>query len=120
MSPRAVSRLERLGYVPVYEYAAGKVDWLAAGLQSEGAGKRERRAVDALDEPVTCAPTAKAREAVQRARAASAPNVLVVNDEEILLGRLRLDGDEHDPDESVEAVMEPGPVTVRANEPLDA
>ena len=31
MSPRAALRLERFGF-EVYDYAAGKVDWLAAGL----------------------------------------------------------------------------------------
>jgi CBS domain-containing protein len=120
MSPRAAWRLERLGFGPVYDYAWGKVDWLAAGLPTEGAGARERRAIDAVEEPLTCPPTAKVTDAIERARATGAPNVLVVNDEGILLGRLRLDSDaEVDPDQTVEAVMEPGPVTVRANEPLD-
>src|SRR5712691_518454 len=34
MSPRAAWRLERLGFTPVYDYALGKVDWMAAGLPS--------------------------------------------------------------------------------------
>src|SRR2546425_461639 len=41
MSPRAAWRLERLGYGPVHDYVGGKVDWLAAGLPSEGEGSRE-------------------------------------------------------------------------------
>jgi len=32
MSPRAASRLESLGFRDVYDYAAGKADWFAAGL----------------------------------------------------------------------------------------
>jgi CBS domain-containing protein len=120
MSPRAAWRLERLGFGPVHDYAWGKVDWLAAGLPTEGEGKRERRAVDVMEEPLTCPPTAKVSDAVERAREAGAPNVLVKNEDGILLGRLRLDSDaEVEPDQTVEAVMEPGPVTVRANEPLD-
>jgi hypothetical protein len=36
MSPRAVWRLEAAGFGPVYGYAAGKTDWLAAELGFEG------------------------------------------------------------------------------------
>ena len=32
MSPRAAWRLESLGFSHVYDYVAGKIDWLAAGL----------------------------------------------------------------------------------------
>jgi CBS domain-containing protein len=102
----------------VYDYASGKVDWLAAGLPSEGVDKRERRAIDVLQEAVTCPPTATAAEAAALARAANADRVLVVNEEGILLGGFRIDA-AHDPDAAVETVMDVGPVTVRANEPLE-
>ena len=36
MSPRAAWRLEAAGFSPVYDYAAGKADWLAADLPFEG------------------------------------------------------------------------------------
>src|SRR3989442_15510191 len=36
MSPRAASRLESLGFREIYDYAAGKADWFAAGLPMEG------------------------------------------------------------------------------------
>ena len=36
MSPRAAWRLEAAGFGPVYDYAAGKTDWLAADLLFEG------------------------------------------------------------------------------------
>ena len=37
MSPRAACRLEQqLGFAEVYDYTAGKVDWLAPGLDTEG------------------------------------------------------------------------------------
>jgi CBS domain-containing protein len=87
-------------------------------LASEGDGARERRAVDVLEEPLTCAPTTSTADALEQARAAGAPNVLVVNEEGILLGRLRVDV-AVDEQTTVEQVMEPGPVTVRANEPMD-
>ncbi len=36
MSPRAAWRLEAAGFGPVYDYATGKTDWLAADLPFEG------------------------------------------------------------------------------------
>lgn len=34
-SPKAARRMEELGYTRVYDYAAGKEDWKAAGLPTE-------------------------------------------------------------------------------------
>ena len=45
---------------------------------------------------------------------------LVVNERNILLGRLRRDALHADPTASIEAVMEAGPSTIRPNRPLDA
>jgi CBS domain-containing protein len=118
MSPRAAWRLERLGYGPVYDYAWGKVDWLAAGLPTEGTGPRERRALDVLQPAMTCEPTATAGEAAERARAAGVRSVFVVNEHGVLLGRVDAERAAH-PDDLVENVMAPGPTTVRAHEPLD-
>ncbi len=54
MSPRAAWRLEATGFGPVYDYAAGKADWLAADLPFEGtaelAGMFTRRGVAAVAE----------------------------------------------------------------------
>jgi CBS domain-containing protein len=61
MSPRAAWRLEEAGFGPVYDYAAGKTDWLAADLPFEGtarlAGMFTRRGVATAAEP-TLAPEA--------------------------------------------------------------
>ena len=110
MSPRAAWRLERFGF-EVYDYAAGKVDWLAAGMPTVRAGPAERRALDVADpEPLTCAPDAAAGTLMG--------TVLVVNEQLVVLGRVR-PGD-HPATARAEQVMEPGPATVRAHEPLDA
>ncbi len=49
MSPRSAWRLEGAGFGAVYDYAAGKSDWLAADLPFEGtaqlAGEFTRRQV---------------------------------------------------------------------------
>ena len=39
MSPRAAWRLEETGFGPVYDYAAGKADWLAADLPFDGTAR---------------------------------------------------------------------------------
>src|SRR5258708_4341123 len=110
MSPRAAWRLERFGF-DVYDYAAGKVDWLAAGEPTARASSEGGRAPDAADrDPLTCAPDPPVAEL-------PAASVLVVNDHGIVLGRVRA-GD-HPPTALAEDVMEPGPATVRAHEPLD-
>ena len=46
MSPRAAWRLESLGFGEVYDYVDGKVDWMAAGLATEGTASRHPRAGD--------------------------------------------------------------------------
>ncbi|MGH9114000.1 MAG: CBS domain-containing protein [Acidimicrobiales bacterium] len=110
MSPRAAWRLERLGF-DVYDYAAGKVDWLAAGLLTVQAHPLPRRALDQADrDPPTCSPDTPVEDL-------DTPSALVVNEARVVLGRVRADG--HPPSGRAEDVMEPGPTTVRAHEPLD-
>jgi Mg/Co/Ni transporter MgtE len=55
-----------------------------------------------------------------RLRAAGATSCIVVNDRRVILGRVRGKSLDGDPEQSVEAVMEAGPTTVRPSEPLDA
>lgn len=113
MSPRAAWQLERLGYGPVYDYVVGKVDWMAAGLPTVRADTSERRALEVADrEPITCSPdTAVADLPTDR-------SVIVLNGTGIVLGRVRGEG-RQDASETVDEIMEPGPTTVRANEPLE-
>jgi rhodanese-related sulfurtransferase len=114
MSPRAAWRLERLGFGPVYDYAAGKVDWMAAGLPTVRADTSERRALDAADrDPPTCRPDDLVADITGHS-----DRRVVVNERGIVLGRVtpgRLDSASAS---SVEEVMEVGPATVRAHEPL--
>ena len=116
MSPRAAWRLEDLGYGPVYDYAAGKVDWMAAGLATTRADTFERRALDGADrEPPTCRPDELVSELpeIPAGRA-----LVVVGEGRIVVGRYRPGGNAADGAVPVEAVMQPGPATVRAHEPL--
>ena len=117
MSPRAAWRLEALGFGPVYDYVAGKVDWLAHGLPREGTRAAVPRAGDLLDtEPPTCAPGEELATAAASVEHSRYGFCLVVNEQRIVLGRLRRSALRHAGDNAtVESVMEPGPSTVRPN-----
>ena len=119
MSPRAAWRLEALGYGPVHHYVAGKADWLAAGLLTVTAGDRPARVADLMARDVaTCAPGDRVADVVARLERQSDGICVVVNDARVVQGRLRLDRVDPADARLVEEVMEPGPVTVRADAPL--
>jgi CBS domain-containing protein len=119
MSPRAACRLELLGFTQVYDYVAGKADWLAYGLPTEGEQAQPPRAKDVLRrDAVTVHPGEPV--GVVAARVAPSPYgfALVVAEDGTLLGRLRKAMLEADPATRAEQVMEAGPSTVRADRPL--
>lgn len=119
MNARAAWRLERLGFRRVYRYAAGKADWLAAGLPTEGrnAGTLRAGAVARRNAP-TCGPGERVAEAARRTHEARGDSCVVVNDEGVVLGRLRGSALDEDSDAVVEDEMEEGPTTTRANDDL--
>jgi CBS domain-containing protein len=120
MNARAAWRLERLGLEQVYRYAPGKADWLAAGLPTEGPGAQTLRAgALARREVPTCKPGDRVADAAAAARTAESGVCMVVNDERVVLGRLRGDALAHDGEATVEDVMEEGPTTTRAHDDLE-
>jgi CBS domain-containing protein len=118
MAPRAAARLESLGFPQVYEYKAGKADWLAAGLPSEGPPAAEPTLASVVRRDV---PRFGLEDRVGLIRDSLAAGgwewAAVVNPEGILLGRVRSD---HvaDPDTTAARVMDEGPSTYRPNVPL--
>src|SRR4029450_1200741 len=107
MSPRAACRLELLGFPQVYDYVAGKADWLAHGLPTEGEQAQVPRVKDVLSrEMVTTLPGEPGGGGA--ARGASSPYgfALVVADNGTLLGRLRKAMLDADPSAPAEQVME--------------
>jgi CBS domain-containing protein len=122
MSPRAAWRLETLGFEHTYDYVAGKADWLAHGLPREGANAEVPYTVDLLDrEPPTCRLHDDLATAASTVQSSRYDFCLVVNDERILLGRLRRSVLEAAVDgAAVEDLMEPGPSTIRPGEPARA
>ena len=119
MSPRAAWRLESLGFTDVYDLAAGKAAWLAAGLPIEGrdattprAGDHARKDVPTcrLDEPLTAVR--------KRVRATGLDTCIVVNQQRIVLGRLGRSALTNDDERTVEEAMSAGPSTIRPDTPL--
>ena len=72
MSPRAACRLETLGFAEVYDYVAGKADWLGRGLPREGEKAREPRAFDLVAVLYLQLPRPELARAVRAAAAAVA------------------------------------------------
>ena len=119
MSPRAAWRLESLGFTKVYDYVAGKADWIAAGLPIEGELANVPRAIDVIKREVpTCRPLDRIGDVSDQVEAAREDVCIVTNDEGIVLGRLRRRSLASDRGKAVHEVMESGPTTTRADEEL--
>ena len=100
-----------MGFTKVFDYAAGKADWLASGLPTEGKLAETPRAGGlARADVLTCELTDRLADVWERTESSDADQCVVVNDENIVLGRLRKDSDL---EATVEAVMESGPSTFR-------
>jgi CBS domain-containing protein len=102
----------------VYDYAAGEIDWLAHGLETEGetagaltAGRLAR------DDVVTCRLDERVGEVRERVDASPYGFGLVTSAGGVLLGRLRASALDGDPAARTEEVMEAGPSTVRPHTP---
>jgi predicted transcriptional regulator len=114
MSPRAAWRLETLGFREVYDYVDGKVDWMAAGLPTEGTNAQHPRAGDMARKDVpTCGLAETLGEVKARVEANGWNAVVVVNDERVVLGLLRSKELAMDAAQPIEKVMRPGPSTFR-------
>src|SRR5258707_1915235 len=118
MSPRAAWRLESLGFAEVYDYSAGKADWLAWGLPREGrtaqvptVGEVARRDVP------TCGLADRVGDVKARAQAAGLDACVVVNERRVVLGLLRGRELGADPGATAEQVMQAGPTTYRPDVP---
>jgi Mg/Co/Ni transporter MgtE len=114
MSARAAWRLESLGFGTVYRYTPGKADWLANGLPAEGTGAGRTTVADVARRDVpTCRLTETIAEVRERVAASGCDQCVVVNERNVVLGRVRAEKLADDPQVPVERVMEPGPATYR-------
>jgi rhodanese-related sulfurtransferase len=113
MSPRAASWLARLGF-DAYDYALGKVDWMAHGLPLEGSTETAPTALSFLRDDVATCELGERAEEIRRRIDASPYGFALVLAGRVVLGRVRgsrLDG--APADASAQALMEFGPSTTR-------
>lgn len=119
MSARAAWRLEALGFTAVYDYVPGKADWLAQDLPSEGTLAGEPTAGDVARRDVpTCTLDERLADVQRRAGEAGWDTCIVVNAENVVLGRLGRKALASASDARVEEVMAEGPATIRPHVPL--
>jgi predicted transcriptional regulator len=97
----------------------GKLDWLAAGLPTEGTNaERPRAGTVARGDVPTCRLDEPVGEVRERVRAAGWDACVAVNDERVVLGLLREAELDRDGGEPIERVMRPGPSTFRPHVPI--
>src|SRR5882762_8929025 len=120
MAPRAAARLESLGFEKVFEYSAGKLDWLAAGKPTEGENSKRPRAGDvARKDAIVCGLKDRLGDVRERAIAAGWDVAVVVDEAEVVLGLLRSEQlEDESPGLNVEKAMRPGPSTFRPYVPI--
>src|SRR5260370_39887176 len=119
MAPRAAARLETLGFTDVSHYKGGKLDWMAAGLPTEGDNSTRPRAATVARKDVTlCALTDRVGNVRERVHAAGGDAAVVVDGQRVVLGLLRAAELAKDPNLTIEAAMRPGPSTYRPYVPI--
>ena len=103
-----------MGFGDVSDYVDGKLDWMAAGLPTEGTNAQPPRAgaVARSDSP-TCRLDETLGPVQERVRAAGWKACVVVNGERVVLGLLRENELGADPNQRIEQAMHPGPSTFR-------
>ena len=120
LSPRAAARLDSLGFERVYDYAPSKVDYLSRGLPREGEKAGEQRATDLLrGDVVRCGLGDRIDEVRARVETSPYSFALVLDEQEVLHGRLRRSALEGDAAQAAEEAMDPGPSTIRADTSMD-
>jgi Mg/Co/Ni transporter MgtE len=103
-----------MGFRDVHDYVTGKLDWMAAGLPTDGTHAERPRAGDvARKDAPTCRMDEPIGEVRARAEAAGFDACVVVNEERVVMGLLRTKELRTEGDERVERVMRPGPSTYR-------
>jgi Mg/Co/Ni transporter MgtE len=115
MSPRAACRLATIGFTRVYDYAPGKVDWLAHALPAQGTHAEQPTAGSlALRDAATCSLTDTAGDVLDRIVGSPYGFALVLSPTGVLLGRIRRSTlKPATPADPIEPFVEPGPSTIR-------
>ena len=103
-----------MGFTEVYDFPTGILEWMGAGLPTEGTNAERPRLVDVVRRDVpTCALGELVGDVRDRVIASGWNACVVTNDERVVLGLLRATELESDPTLPVERAMRPGPSTYR-------
>ena len=103
-----------MGFTDVYDFPTGIMEWMGAGLPTEGTNAERPRLVDVVRRDVpTCALGEFVRDVRDRVTASGWNACVVTNDDRVVLGLLRAAELESDPTLPVERAMRPGPSTYR-------
>jgi Mg/Co/Ni transporter MgtE len=103
-----------MGFEQVYDYEHGKRDWGSFGLPREGTVTYEPSAGDLARRDVpTCRLDADLREVCERVRTSGWDTCFVVNEANVVLGRLGRRAIRTGEQRTVEEAMAEGPSTVR-------
>ncbi len=116
MSPRAAWQLEALGFKQVYDFVPGKLEWILHRLPLEGTGPHYPVVgeVARRDRVLECRIGDSVASAAQAFASGEHDYCVVLNDEDILLGRLRKKAAAAaSPGAIVDETMENGPSTIR-------
>jgi CBS domain-containing protein len=104
-----------MGFRKVYDYEAGKQDWLAYGLPIEGELAAEPSAAGAARRDVpTCTLGDELDDVRRRVREAGWATCMVLTDDGVLIGRLGRHAIYSETEGTIEDVMTEGPSTTRA------
>jgi rhodanese-related sulfurtransferase len=112
LSGRAAVRLESLGFSQVYDYVASKVAWFAEGLPSEGLLDDGGRAISRVHRDVPVVAETATMEQVAAAIGDWEIAVVTASDD-IVVGVVRREAVDLNPDLAVATMMQPAPPTVR-------
>lgn len=103
----------------MFDYAGGKLDWLACGLETEGPGAAEPRAgAFAQKDVLTCVIQDEAADVRRRMEAAGRQSCVVLDGWSVVLGRVQFGDLQTERGGTVENHIDPGPSTFRPNVPL--
>lgn len=110
-----------MGFGEVFDYMAGKADWLAFGLPTEGKEADRLRAGNvAIRDVPTCAVSDRMDDVRTIVSATDWNSCVVVGERGVVLGRVHSDDLRNgDGEQRAEAVMELGPSSVRQSECVD-
>ncbi len=122
MSPRAAWQLEAMGFSDVSDFVDGKIEWLSHGLPVEGRGPHHAVVGEVADRDavLTCRLGDQVGDVAKRLDRVPHDYCVVLNDHDIVLGRMRTKNVQGPAGTRVEHVMESGPTTVRPSEPAKA